>query len=122
MVRIDPFTIRNVAQAGKIVDAWQDPAKRDLMKDVLDRSAGTNERIKAAPLFKALLDAIEPSDPRSGWSGDEASSQTLHDGSGRALAVLSRVNDGWTLESVDQIPFNRLLLETALKALKALKA
>lgn len=95
---VDRFTIP-VKEAGQIVDAWKEPARREQMTAVLaDLRAGSNQPLDAKKCFKALLSAVRPEVVEPAWveAGDGRRNYVAADGTVLATGLV--LEGRWSAE------------------------
>lgn len=117
LAKIDPHTISNADVAGRIVDAWTETDKRQVIKDITLAAASTTDRpINAGPLFKEIDAALGTKrEPllTSEWCEGACD---LRNDKGTLVATLKRSDDGWSIYGEDLSILTRSMLATAYAA------
>ncbi len=115
---VDPHSITNAEVAGRIVDAWDDPDKQQLILVMVEATAAAaSGPVKAGPLFKRIDAALHPTAPAVTPGAWTDGVRELVAADGTPLARLTREGSVWSIAGGDLKALTPALLRTALQAL-----
>ncbi len=115
---VDPHSITNAEVAGRIVDAWDDPDKQQLILVMVETTAAAaSGLVKAGPLFKRIDAALHPVGPAFTLGAWTDGVRELVAKDGVCLARLSREGSVWSIVGGDIAALTPALLKAAVQAL-----
>ncbi len=115
---VDPHTISNADVAGRIVDAWDDFAKRATIMAMTETAAVSSGGVaNAGSLFKRIDAALSDTKPDFVAGEWVEGARDLRRADGAVVATIKRDSTGWSIAGTDLTAITRSALSSALEAL-----